>query len=142
MVSPILIVAKMGVTEMIEKILDMYPVAIHDVDIDINGNSALHLAATYRRFKPWRVPSAAMQMQWEYRWYKLVKNSVPPNFYGCYKKDGKTAKQVFIDTHAPLVKEGGKWLTKTAESCSVVAALVATVAFTTSTYAIPGGPDQ
>jgi len=32
MVSPILIAAKMGVTEMIEKILDMYPVAIQDVD--------------------------------------------------------------------------------------------------------------
>ncbi|AES64276.1 putative ankyrin repeat-containing domain, PGG domain-containing protein [Medicago truncatula] len=176
MVSPILIAAKMGVTEMIENILDMYPVAIHDVDsqnknvvllaienrqphvysllnkrsviketafrqVDINGNSALHLAATYRRFKPWRVPGAAMQMQWEYKWYKLVKNSMPPNFYERYNKDGKTAKQVFIDTHAPLTKEGSKWLTKTAESCSVVAALVATVAFTTST-AIPGGPDQ
>jgi len=66
---------------------------------------------------------------------------MPPNFYERYNKDGKTAKQVFIETHAPLVKEGSKWLTKTAESCSVVAALVATVAFTTST-AIPGGPDQ
>jgi len=113
MVSPILIAAKMGVTEMIEKILDMYPVAIQDVDsqnknvvllaienrqphvysllnkrsviketafrqVDINGNSALHLAATYRRFKPWRVPGAAMQMQWEYKWYKVL-NIYPPN---------------------------------------------------------------
>ncbi|XP_024631952.1 ankyrin repeat-containing protein NPR4 isoform X3 [Medicago truncatula] len=174
--SPILIAAKMGVTEMIEKILDVYPVAIQDVDsqnknvvllaienrqphvysllnkrsiiketafrqVDINGNSALHLAATYRRFKPWRVPGAAMQMQWEYKWYKLVKDSMPPNFYERYNKDGKTAKQVFIDTHGQLVKEGGKWLTKTAESCSVVAALVASVAFTTST-SIPGGYDD
>jgi len=73
--------------------------------------------------------------------FQLVKNSMPPNFYERYNKDGKTAKQVFIETHAPLVKEGSKWLTKTAESCSLVAALVATVAFTTST-AIPGGPDQ
>ncbi|XP_058723861.1 uncharacterized protein LOC131595521 [Vicia villosa] len=174
--SPILIAAKMGVTEMIEKILDMYPVAIHDVDfqnknvlllaienrqphvysmlnkrsviketafrqLDSNGNSALHLAASYRRFRPWRVPGAAMQMQWEYKWYKVVKDSMPHNFYERYNKDGKTAKQVFIDTHGQLAKEGSKWLTKTAESCSVVAALVASVAFTTST-AIPGGPDQ
>ncbi|KAL5097226.1 hypothetical protein RYX36_001553 [Vicia faba] len=168
--------AKMGVTEMIEKILDMYPVAIHDVDyqnknvvllaienrqphvysllnkrsviketafrqVDSNGNSALHLAATYRRFRPWRVPGSAMQMQWEYKWYKLVKDSMPPNFYERYNMDGKTAKQVFIDTHGQLAKEGSKWLTKTSESCSVVAALVASVAFTTST-AIPGGPNQ
>ncbi|XP_061374344.1 uncharacterized protein LOC133316591 [Gastrolobium bilobum] len=176
MEAPILIAAKMGVTEMVEKILDTYPVAIYDVtydnknvvllaienrqphvysllnkrslikesafsQVDKQGNSALHLAATYRSHKPWRVPGAAMQMQWEYKWYKLVKNSMPPNFYERYNKNGQTAKQIFIKTHGPLVKEGSKWLTKTSESCSVVAALVATVAFTTST-AIPGGPDQ
>ncbi|KAK7359649.1 hypothetical protein VNO77_01611 [Canavalia gladiata] len=174
--SPILIAAKMGVTEMVEKILETNPVAIHDVDsnnknvvllaienrqphvynllnnknlikesafrhVDNQGNSALHLAATYRNHKPWRVPGAAMQMQWEYKWYKLVKNSMPPNFYERFNMNGQTAKQLFITTHGHLAKEGSKWLTKTSESCSVVAALVATVAFTTST-AIPGGPDQ
>ncbi|RDX58033.1 hypothetical protein CR513_62683, partial [Mucuna pruriens] len=66
---------------------------------------------------------------------------MPPNFYERYNKNGQTAKQVFINTHEKLAKEGGKWLTKTSESCSVVATLVAAVAFTTST-AIPGGPDQ
>ncbi|XP_020221114.1 uncharacterized protein LOC109803855 [Cajanus cajan] len=174
--SPILIAAKMGVTEMVEKILETNPVAIQDVDsdnknvvllaienrqpnvysllnkksfikdsafrqVDNQGNSALHLAATYRNHKPWRVPGAAMQMQWEYKWYKLVKDSMPPNFYERYNKSGNTAKQLFISTHERLAKEGGKWLTKTSESCSVVAALVATVAFTTSTT-VPGGPDQ
>ena len=105
--SPILIAAKMGVTEMVEKILDIFPVAIQDVDsdnknvvllaiesrqphvynllnkreiikesafrqVDNQGNSALHLAATYKSYKPWRVPGAAMQMQWEYKWYKVM----------------------------------------------------------------------
>lgn len=174
--TPILIAARMGVTEMVEKILDAFPVAIQDVDregknvmllaienrqphvysalmkrdfvkesalrhVDAAGNSALHLAAAYREHKPWRVPGSAMQMQWEYKWYKLVKDSMPPNFFARYNKDGQTAKQIFVKTHAPLVKEGSKWLTKTAESCSVVAALVATVAFTTSAT-IPGGFDQ
>ncbi|KAG4384087.1 hypothetical protein GLYMA_13G213800v4 [Glycine max] len=187
--SPILIAAKMGVAEMVEKILETDPVAIHDVDadnknvvllaienrqphvysllnersmiketafrqVDNQGNSALHLAATYRSYKPWRVPGAALQMQWEYKWYKvnilssqqfykrvLVKNSMPPNFYERYNENGQTAKQVFISTHERLTKEGGKWLSKTSESCSLVAALVATVAFTTST-AVPGGPNQ
>ncbi|RDX68126.1 hypothetical protein CR513_52920, partial [Mucuna pruriens] len=168
-VSPILIAAKMGVNEMVEKILDTFPVAIHDVDsdnknnrqprvyklltkrsliresafrqVDNQGNSALHLAATFGTHKPWRVPGAAMQMQWEYKWYKLVKNSMPPNFYARYNDKGQTAKQVFINTHGGLVREGRKWLSKTSESCSVVAALVATVAFTTST-AIPGGANE
>ncbi|KAH1243697.1 Ankyrin repeat-containing protein ITN1 [Glycine max] len=175
-VSPILIAAKMGVNEMVEKVLDTFPVAIHDVDsdnknvvllaienrqprvykllakrnlvkesafchIDNQGNSALHLAAMYREHRPWRVPGDAMQMQWEYKWYKLVKNSMPPNFYARYNNKGQTAKQVFIITHQPLVREGRKWLSKTSESCSLVAALVATVAFTTST-AIPGGANE
>ncbi|KAK7245726.1 hypothetical protein RIF29_40575 [Crotalaria pallida] len=174
--SLILMAARMGVTEMVEKILDKFPVAIQDVDsnnknvvllaienrqprvykllikmslikesafrhVDNQGNSALHLAASYRSHKPWRVPGAAMQMQWEYKWYKLVKNSMPPNFYERYNNKGQTAKQIFVSTHGQLVREGSKWLRNTAESCSVVAALVATVAFSTST-SIPGGPDQ
>ena len=73
--------------------------------------------------------------------FQLVKNSMPPNFYARYNNKGQTAKQVFIITHQPLVREGRKWLSKTSESCSLVAALVATVAFTTST-AIPGGANE
>ena len=45
--TPILIAAKMGVTEMVEKILDEFPVAIQDVDID-NKNIVL-LAVEYRQ---------------------------------------------------------------------------------------------
>ncbi|XP_028759785.1 uncharacterized protein LOC114718588 [Neltuma alba] len=174
--TPILIAAKMGVTEMVEKILHSFPLAIQDLDadnknvvllavenrqphvfsllrkmefvkesafrhVDAQGNSALHLAASCKDHKPWLVPGAAMQMQWEYKWYKLVKDSMPPNFFSRYNIHGETAKHIFLRTHGHLMKEGSKWLTKTAESCSVVAALVATVAFTTST-AIPGGSDQ
>ncbi|KAI4338346.1 hypothetical protein L6164_016685 [Bauhinia variegata] len=175
--SPILIAARTGVTEIVERIIDTFPVAIQDVDsdnknvlllsienrqphvytlltkrklimenavfrhVDYQGNSALHLAATYKKYRPWRVPGAAMQMQWEYKWYKLVKDSMPPNFFARYNKKGQTAKEIFINAHGGLVKDGSKWMTKTSESFSLVAALVATVAFTTST-AIPGGSDQ
>ena len=107
--TPILIAAKMGVTEMVEKILDTFPEAIHDLDsekknlvllavenrqtgiykllldrkmlgesdlsifqhVDIKGNSALHLAAKFGEYGPWRIPGAALQMQWEIKWYKV-----------------------------------------------------------------------
>lgn len=78
---------------------------------------------------------------WIFVPFQLVKNSMPPNFYARYNNKGQTAKQVFISTHGELVKEGRKWLAKTSDSYSVVAALVATVAFTTST-SIPGGSNQ
>ena len=39
------------------------------------------------------------------------------------------------------MQKGREWLTKTSESCSVLAAFIATVAFATSA-AVPGGVDQ
>lgn len=96
----------MGVTEMVETILDKFPVAIQDVDsdnknvvllavenrqphvynllrkrkilkesllrqLDNQGNSALHLAARCGQHRPWLIPGAALQMQWEIKWYKV-----------------------------------------------------------------------
>ncbi|KAJ8634953.1 hypothetical protein MRB53_009220 [Persea americana] len=46
--------------------------------------------------------------------------------------------EVFHEEHKEMVKEGVQWLTKTSESCSVVAALVALVAYASATT-VPGG---
>jgi Domain of unknown function len=56
-------------------------------------------------------------------------------------KEGKTAHQIFLESHEQLVKEGRKWLINTSQSCSVVAILIATVAFE-SASTVPGGPKQ
>lgn len=61
-----------------------------------------------------------------------------PHFFPQYNKRNQTPKEVFVNTHKELIKDGSEWLTKTSESCSVVAALVATVAFATSAT-VPGG---
>lgn len=106
--TPVLIAAKNGVVEMVEKILHLFPVAIHDTNseqknivllavenrhphiyelllrrnilresafrmVDSQGNSALHLAAKLGDHKPWLIPGAALQMQWELKWYQVVK---------------------------------------------------------------------
>ncbi|XP_050365578.1 uncharacterized protein LOC126784134 [Argentina anserina] len=173
--TPILIAAKNGVTEMVEKILKHFPVAIHDLNaqkknivmlavehrqphvyqlllqnkmkeyifckVDENGNSALHLAAELREYKPWLIPGAALQMQWEIKWYEFVKNSMPHHFFVRTNKKGQTARDIFTKSHTNIVKEGGSWLTNTSQSCSVVAALIATVAFATAST-VPGGTNQ
>lgn len=69
---------------------------------------------------------------------QFVKNSVSHHFFVRTNKYGQTAKDIFTQGHTELVKEGGKWLSKTSESCSVVAALIATVAFSTAAT-VPGG---
>ncbi|KAL2469501.1 Ankyrin repeat family protein [Abeliophyllum distichum] len=128
--TPILVAAKMGILELVQKILQTFPVAIEDLDssgknvlmlaaenrqttvfdhlikmklleflfnqLDDQGNSILHLAAMNGELEPWCIPGAALQMQWEIKWYK---------------------------------------------SCSVIAALIAGVAFATSAT-VPGGLDD
>ncbi|KAK4421818.1 hypothetical protein Salat_2132400 [Sesamum alatum] len=156
--TPLLLAAKMGIPEMVEKILGTFPIAIQDVDsngknvlllaaenrqasvfdyllkmelpeyvfhqVDDQGNSILHLAAKLGDLQPWHIPGAALQMQWEIKWYKA-------------RHLGRSSQ---IHTKK-LVKEGTNWLIKTSESCSVVAALIAGVAFATSAT-VPGGLNQ
>lgn len=72
---------------------------------------------------------------------QFVKSSMPPHFFVRYNIAGETADHIFSKTHNDLVKSGGEWLTNTSESCSVVAALIATVAFAASAT-VPGGVDD
>ncbi|BFG13811.1 hypothetical protein CerSpe_000850 [Prunus speciosa] len=80
-------------------------------------------------------------MQWELKWYTFVKNSMPPRSSVRYNEEGQMPQEVFTTSHKHLRKEGSDWLVKTSESCSVVAALIATVAFATSA-SVPGGLDD
>lgn len=105
---------------------------------DKDGNNALHLAAKLGKKKPWLIPGAALQMQWEIKWYEYVEGIVPQYLLYQTNNEKKTPAQIFTEDHQDLVEKGGEWLSKTSESCSVVAALIATVAFATSTT-IPGG---
>ncbi|PSS06358.1 Ankyrin repeat-containing protein [Actinidia chinensis var. chinensis] len=174
--TPILLAAKNGIKEMVEKILNTFPPAIDDTNtdgknivllavesrqphiykllldrnvdnksvfrrVDNEGNSALHLAANLSNYHPWLVSGAALQIQWEYKWYEFVKNSMPPHFFIHRNKKGDTPCDVFTNTHKGLVKSSRKWLTNTAQSCSVVAALIAGVVFATVS-AVPGGLKQ
>ncbi|KAL6332116.1 hypothetical protein AAG906_020798 [Vitis piasezkii] len=167
---PLLTAAKNGIKEIVESILAHFPVAIHDTNSEkknvlllavenrqpslydplkqkynnesvFHANNILHLAANYKKsMNPWIIPGAALQMKWEIKWYEHVKSSVPPNLM-LHNNAGKTAVEVFTNTHEELVQQGGNWLYNTSNSCSVVAALIATVAFTTTTN-VPGGVEK
>ncbi|XP_069148949.1 uncharacterized protein [Solanum lycopersicum] len=109
--------------------------------VDNHGNNAVHLAAMYQKLEVWRIPGSALQLQGERKWYKYVKHTLPRQSYVRYNNKGQTPRQIFIETHANLLSDGTQWLVTTANSFSLVAALIATVAFATSST-IPGGADD
>ncbi|GKV46081.1 hypothetical protein SLEP1_g53093 [Rubroshorea leprosula] len=84
---------------------------------------------------------AAFQLQSELRWFKAVEGIVP-QFYNYHKnKRGETPSEVFVKEHGQLVKEAEEWLNKTAESSTVVGALIITITFAVA-FTVPGGNDQ
>ncbi|XP_073005903.1 uncharacterized protein [Typha latifolia] len=174
--TPVLVAARNGITEMVEKILDTFPVAVLDVDeneknivllaaeyrqihiyklmlnrdtmkdtvfrqIDKDGNNALYLTAKLNQIISWRVPGEALQMQFEIKWYKYVMKSLRHEFFNIQNYKGQTAQEVFTMEHKDLVKEASLWMFNTSQSCSLIAALIVGVAFTSATN-VPGGTDQ
>ncbi|KAK3188904.1 hypothetical protein Dsin_028465 [Dipteronia sinensis] len=109
---------------------------------DKEKNNILHLAA--RLPPPNRlniVAGAALQMQRESLWFKEVNKLMPPFYVGGKNKKGKTASTLFTQTHRTLMKEGESWMKKTAESCMLVATLIATVVFAAA-FTVPGSVKQ
>ncbi|WVY94001.1 hypothetical protein V8G54_033089 [Vigna mungo] len=83
---------------------------------------ALHLAAMLADYKPSLFPGEALQMHWEIKRYLFVKETMQPHFFRRYNKKNKTPRDIFSEFHRDLLKS---------------AALIATVAFSTSTT-VPG----
>ncbi|KAI3830755.1 hypothetical protein MKX03_000715 [Papaver bracteatum] len=107
--------------------------------VESNGGNILHLAAKIAppsRLNIYSSPVA--QMQSEIIWFKKVKKRVPRALRIMRNKDGETPKEVFTREHKDLLKIAEAYMIRTAESCLVVAALVATVAFAAA-ITLPGG---
>lgn len=81
---------------------------------------------------------AALQIQRELQWFKVVENLLHPLDRYARNKDNKIAQDIFTETHKDLVKEGEKWMKDTASSCTIVAALIVTVVFAAA-ITVPGG---
>ena len=57
------------------------------------------------------------------------------------KKGKRTTRELFTQEHKELVKEAEKWVKSTANSCMLVATLIATVVFAAA-FTVPGGNDE
>lgn len=70
-----------------------------------------------------------------------VESIVQPKFKDMVNFQRKTPPVLFTEKHKELVEKGEKWMKETAESCSVVAALIATIMFA-AIFTVPGGYDE
>jgi hypothetical protein len=70
-----------------------------------------------------------------------VKSITKAHFIDHRNNNKDTAEGLFATTNKKLRDEAREWLRHTAEGCSIVAVLIATVAFAAA-YTIPGGPNQ
>ncbi|XP_057467529.1 uncharacterized protein LOC130756915 isoform X2 [Actinidia eriantha] len=106
---------------------------------DNDGNTPLHWAGNLAPQNKLNLfPGAALQMQRELQWFEEVKKLVIPYYLDWKNGDKDTAEMVFTKKHKALVKEGEKWMTNTASSCTIVAVLIVTIAFAAS-ISVPGG---
>ena len=64
---------------------------------------------------------------------QYIKNSMERSLLPLLNKKGQTPEEIFTKTHEDLVKQGGDWLSSTANACSVVAGLLVTSTFSTAT---------
>ncbi|CAN8269081.1 unnamed protein product [Cochlearia groenlandica] len=87
------------------------------------------------------IPGAALQMQRELQWFKEVERLVQPKHRKMVNlKQKKTPQALFTDQHKDLVEQGEKWMKETATSCTVVAALITTMMFS-SAFTVPPSLD-
>ncbi|KAF7127364.1 hypothetical protein RHSIM_Rhsim11G0102700 [Rhododendron simsii] len=107
--------------------------------LDKFGNSMLHLAGQLAPPNKLNlVPGAALQMQRELQWLKEVEKFLYPGYREMKNAKEETPAMVFTREHKNLVVAGEKLMKDTATSCTIVAALIATVVFAAA-ITVPGG---
>ncbi|KAH7861292.1 hypothetical protein Vadar_024255 [Vaccinium darrowii] len=110
--------------------------------VDNNLNTILHMVGeeTTDRIVP-KLQGPAFELQENLLLFERVREICPRSLENTLNTQHKTAQQLFEEMNKPLREEATEWIKRTAENCSIVAVLIATVAFA-SAYTIPGGSDQ
>ncbi|XP_073156779.1 uncharacterized protein [Henckelia pumila] len=107
--------------------------------IDSYDNNYMHMCGEQApTHKLNLVSGAALQMQRELHWFKEMEKFVTPSRRTSPNKEGKTPQMLFTEKHQELKSQGEKWMKDTATSCTIAAALIATVVFA-APFTVPGG---
>ncbi|KAK1403976.1 PGG domain-containing protein [Heracleum sosnowskyi] len=85
--------------------------------------------------------SPSFQLQDDLLLFEQISKVIRPHFHKHTNKDGETAEELLALNKEPLRERSQEWLKRTAENCSIVAVLIATVAFAAA-YTVPGGSKE
>ncbi|XP_074336965.1 uncharacterized protein LOC141674139 [Apium graveolens] len=98
--------------------------------------------------KPWDAEenynesrSPAFILQDDLLLFERVEDIIKTQFHTIPNKYLQTPEQLFAAKKEPLREDAQEWMKRTAENCSIVAVLIATVAFAAA-YTVPGGTDD
>ncbi|KAI3718660.1 hypothetical protein L6452_19539 [Arctium lappa] len=110
-------------------------------NIDNYGNTLLHLVGEKVDCPTEDLKGPALVLQDDALLFERVKESCTTFDTMRLNLQGKTAEKVFFENNNKLRSEAKEWMSETAKNCSIVAVLIATVAFAAA-YTVPGGPDS
>ncbi|KAI4354003.1 hypothetical protein L6164_002909 [Bauhinia variegata] len=109
--------------------------------LSTNGDSLLHQVGKTEFYKKRQKSGIAFQLQEELLWFHRVHEILPHFLIIHCNDDNLTAEDLFDKQHDTMLKDAREWMKDTAQSCSTVAVLVATVVFAAA-YTIPGGTNE
>ncbi|KAM1954500.1 hypothetical protein EV1_023665 [Malus domestica] len=84
------------------------------------------------------IQGATLQMQRELQWFKKVESIADVKDCESVNNDNKTPREVFAENHKEMWKEAKNSMKETANSCTVVGALIITIMFA-AIFTVPGG---
>ncbi|XP_021769506.1 ankyrin repeat-containing protein ITN1-like [Chenopodium quinoa] len=115
--------------------------------VDNKFNTIMHMVG----YKPSIIEGEALmdttfktpigQLSDEIKLLEKLEGLCPKYLINHRNKDNLTARELFAKTNTGLRKDAKDYLKQTAEHCTVVTVLIATVAFAAA-YTVPGGPDE
>ncbi|XP_030972744.1 ankyrin repeat-containing protein At5g02620-like isoform X3 [Quercus lobata] len=110
--------------------------------LDLDGNSILHtVGKKIKDYVPEKMQGPALELQEELHWFERVKKVTPSHFIAHRNNQRLTAEGLFQKTNNVLRQKAVEWIKRTSEGCSIMAVLIATVAFAAA-YTVPGGTDE
>ncbi|XP_076895747.1 uncharacterized protein LOC143548472 [Bidens hawaiensis] len=130
---------------------NVYNVLVHEVTQDKylltltkdrHNNNLLHLAGQLAPVDKLSVVTGfALQMQRELQWFQEVRKLIRPKDQVAINNSQETPIMVFRREHHDLRQKGEEWMKKTADSYTITAALIITIAFAAA-ITVPGGNNQ